>query len=282
MLGRPVSTAVTISRTRSPAPSSSSAQTSSISRARSTASAGSRYFSASIRLSEIRSGLVEHHLQEPRPHRRIVARLVAQRLDEAEDRGERGAQFVARIGDEIDAHPLGGIIAGLVDQVDDPRPVGRFAGAHFPALVGRAEPDEFDRMLRRRRCGGGQPIRGGGVADRDAHVLADDMPPEQRQRGVVREGHHPGAHQQHRLDDRVEDFADQNAAIGDRGMFGHRPVLARADRGKHRGDAADQHDRGAVDPPVDQQHRDRGDPDDDEGARQALRESRGHGARRTG
>ena len=51
-------------------------------------------------------GLAAHDLEELLAGRRIVAGRPLQGLDEAEERGERRAQLVARIGDEIDPHVL--------------------------------------------------------------------------------------------------------------------------------------------------------------------------------
>ena len=47
-----------------------------------------------------------HDGEKALARRRIVARRSLQRLDEAGERGERRAQLVARIGDEIGAHLL--------------------------------------------------------------------------------------------------------------------------------------------------------------------------------
>ena len=116
--------------------------------------------------------LVDHHLQETLAHRRVGAVVLAQRLGEAQDRGERRAQFVAGIGDEIDSHPLGGVAAGLIDQVDDAAAVRDVGDSQFPTLVERAEPDQIDRTgraatpaaqsaVRRRRDGGSPAARPG-------------------------------------------------------------------------------------------------------------------------
>ena len=47
-----------------------------------------------------------HDLQELLARRRVVAGRPAQRLDEARNRGERRAQLVAGIGDEVGAHAV--------------------------------------------------------------------------------------------------------------------------------------------------------------------------------
>ena len=69
--------------------------------------------------------LVEHDAQEFFRGRRIVARRAEQRLDEAGERGERRAQLVAGIGDEIGAHagdrqPVGDIVEGDEDEAAAP------------------------------------------------------------------------------------------------------------------------------------------------------------------
>ena len=78
---------------------------------------------------------------------------------------------MARIGDEIDPHPLGRVIAGLVDEVDDPLAVRCLAQPHLPALIARAEPDQLDRPLAidRSRCA--QSFRRRRMPDRDPRIL---------------------------------------------------------------------------------------------------------------
>ena len=48
-----------------------------------------------------------HDREKPLARFRVVAGGSAQRLDEADQRRERGAQLVARIGDEVGPHLLG-------------------------------------------------------------------------------------------------------------------------------------------------------------------------------
>jgi len=50
--------------------------------------------------------LVRHDAQEPRLCRRVVGGGAAQGVDEADQAGERCAQLVAGIGDEVRAHPF--------------------------------------------------------------------------------------------------------------------------------------------------------------------------------
>ena len=133
-----------------------------------------------------------------------LASLLAQRLDEAKDRRQRRTQFVAGVGNEIDPHPLGRVVAGLVDKVDDSLAVRRLAEQHLPALIPRAEPDQLDRSLAVDRPRRAQALGRGRMADRNARVLAKDMRAEQRPRGTI--GDHDAAvlDQHHRCDDRIE------------------------------------------------------------------------------
>ena len=164
------------------------------------------------------SRLVVHDLQEACAERRVFARFLAERLDIAEDRGERGAQFVAGIGDEIDPHTLGGIIAGLVDQVDDALTAGSakppaLRDSHLPALVERAETNQIDRFHSAGFKRADKPFGSGGMADGEAHILPDDMPAEQCAGRCI--GLHYAAlrHDQDRLDDCFQHVANIRAQI---------------------------------------------------------------------
>ena len=70
-------------------------------------------------------GLRAHQIEEPLARHLVVLGRALQRLDEAEQRGERGAQFMAGIGDEIGAHALDLLLARQVAQQDQR---GRLAG----------------------------------------------------------------------------------------------------------------------------------------------------------
>lgn len=63
-------------------------------------------------------GFHAHDAEELFAGRCIIARMAAQGVDEAGDGGERGAQFVAGIGDEIGAHPFGAFDRGEIVQQD--------------------------------------------------------------------------------------------------------------------------------------------------------------------
>ena len=58
--------------------------------------------------------LVVHDLQEALARRGILAGGALQGLDEANEGGERGAQLVAGIGNEVDADLLGAALLGKV------------------------------------------------------------------------------------------------------------------------------------------------------------------------
>src|SRR5262249_40254677 len=57
-------------------------------------------------------GLVLHDPQEPIAGDRVVAGMPAQRLDEAGERGERGAQLMAGVGEQVGAPPRAAAGAG--------------------------------------------------------------------------------------------------------------------------------------------------------------------------
>jgi hypothetical protein len=62
--------------------------------------------------------LSRHDVQEAVAGRDIVARVSLERLDEAAQRRQRRAQFMAGVGQEIDAHHLGAPRVGFVTQDD--------------------------------------------------------------------------------------------------------------------------------------------------------------------
>ena len=67
--------------------------------------------------------LVEHDAKELFRSRRVVAGRAKQRLDEAGQRGERRAQFMTGVGDEVGAHArdreaVGDVVEGHEDETD--------------------------------------------------------------------------------------------------------------------------------------------------------------------
>ena len=76
--------------------------------------------------------------------------LLAQRLGIADERRQRRAQLVAGVGDEIDAHLLGGARLAAIDEADQARAVGEPRGAHQP-MSGASRRGRSARLPRRRR-----------------------------------------------------------------------------------------------------------------------------------
>ena len=64
-------------------------------------------------------GLLAHDAEKARPCYRIVAGAPLQGLDEADERSERRAQLMARIGNEIRAHAPKPVLVGEVAQRND-------------------------------------------------------------------------------------------------------------------------------------------------------------------
>ncbi len=162
--------------------------------------------------------------------------LLDERLDIADDRGERGAQLVAGIGDEVGMRAADVGLGGAVDQFDEPvASVDRLPG-HLPgtARPGQAlnrhaaallAPEQIDRRR---------------VAESDARILADDMPAENLARLGV--GDHDAAvvEQQERdagvLDQLAHPVAGQlHVALGSGNALGRR------DEEKDRPDPDDHH-----------------------------------------
>ena len=79
--------------------------------------------------------LFAHDGEEPVARLRVIARRSLQGLDEADQRGERRAQFVAGVGDEVDAQTLDAPRFGLIAQGDERR---------HDFAVGRRERRDID------------------------------------------------------------------------------------------------------------------------------------------
>ena len=137
---------------------------------------------------------------------------ILQGFDKPEDGGERCPQFMARIGDEIAAHALGGIGAALVGQMNEQSLRARHSidgnDLHRPTLVARAEADNIDLHRLLQRLLAGESFRRRRVADGDAHILADDMVAEQLARAGVRHLHPAALDDQHGLGQPVDDPAE--------------------------------------------------------------------------
>ena len=65
--------------------------------------------------------LLAHDGQEPVAGLRVVMRRALQGLDEADERSERGAQFMTGVGDEVDAQALDPPRFGLIAERDQRR-----------------------------------------------------------------------------------------------------------------------------------------------------------------
>ena len=70
--------------------------------------------------------------------------LLAKRFGIADQGRERRAQLVARIGDEIDAHLLGGAGFAAVDEADQRGAVGERGGSHQPMPPRSAQAGQLD------------------------------------------------------------------------------------------------------------------------------------------
>ena len=114
--------------------------------------------------------LLAHDGEKLHARSRIFARRALQRLDEAHERGERRAQFVAGVGDEIGAHALGAHRLGQVGHRDGDgeRAIERDAGdAHVEDLLDRhalepahgfGSPPAHTRRTASSTCGARSPI----------------------------------------------------------------------------------------------------------------------------
>ena len=70
-------------------------------------------------------GLLAHDLEEALARLRVVLGRPLQRLDEAAQRGQRGPQLVAGVGDEIGAHAREPVLLAQVAERDEERRAAR-------------------------------------------------------------------------------------------------------------------------------------------------------------
>ncbi len=91
------------------------------------------------------AGLLGHDVEKAFLGFGVLAGGPLQGLDEADQRGERGAQLVARIGDEVLAHPVGALLLGEIAHARQHQPgrVGRASGGREGRQGGVDPP--FDR-----------------------------------------------------------------------------------------------------------------------------------------
>ncbi len=197
--------------------------------------------------------LARHDAQEARADRRLVGAVgILERLDEADQAGERRAQFVAGVGDEIDAHPLGRARRAMIAEPHQPRRLAERQHGQRPHPVRIAEPDQLDAAAG--MAFAGEQVGRGRVADREADVVVDDMLAEHRDRRGIGAHHLPALDQQQRIVDRAEHVLDARPGRGggrrDRGLgqpaalVGPHPRGPQQQREAHaRQHARDQHQR---------------------------------------
>jgi hypothetical protein len=155
-------------------------------------------------------GFAEHDLEEAGAGVGILGGVaVLERLDEAEQRRQRGAQLVAGIGDEIDAGALGGAKLGAVDQPRQPGVLAERMDGEREATLMFAQAHDLDRAAVF-AASPRQAIGGGRVADGQPYVHADHGGPEQRAGGTVGVGDTLPLDQQHGIGNGIEDRVDRH------------------------------------------------------------------------
>ena len=137
-------------------------------------------------------GLLSHDPEEARLRLRIVLRRAAQRLDKADEGGERRPQLMAGIGDEIGAHPFHRAFARAVGQQQHQPPAIRQRRLHR---------DDMDlQVARHRHRQGDVHLMGAATGQRLVQRLSQRRvaqqrgqvachtrtAPEQRPRGIIR------------------------------------------------------------------------------------------------
>ncbi len=144
-------------------------------------------------------------VEETLARRRVLARRAAQRLDEADQRGERRAQLVAGIGDEIGAQSLAALHIGEIVQ-------HQHRGGAFRRRRRQGREPRRERALDRAgdlELDDAQPfaaqhcvgrVQNRGVAQRAGEIAIDEPVAEQLHRRFVgADDAAVGAEQQHRL-----------------------------------------------------------------------------------
>ena len=126
-------------------------------------------------------GLVLHERQEALARDLVLLGRALQRFDEAQERGQRRAQFVACMGDEIGAHALGLLLARQVpEQYEDHllRLEGAYGGdisfemarhGHMQFVIDTPRAAMLENRLHRVQYGGG-PYGGRNVLVVRVHV----------------------------------------------------------------------------------------------------------------
>ena len=144
--------------------------------------------------------------------RGVELAVFGQRLGITNHRCQWGAQFVAGIGDEVGAHPLGRSRRRHVRQPHQLQRPRQWRDHDPPRPVGAVEPDQF--ALPGGGIGGAEDqLERIGVADREANVIAFGARPN-RFRGAV-DRHHPTAiDDQARILRRIEQGAGEGGDVG--------------------------------------------------------------------
>ena len=169
--------------------------------------------------------LLDHDLEEALAGLPVVAGSTLQRLDEAQQRGQRRAQLMADVGDEIDAHALDPLGLGEVAQHDQQQglPAAGLSGAdgRDPALEPAVDRDalEIGDGLRRACCYSG-------LNGLDEFRRAD----QERQRPVRFDGaEHLDRHGVHVAQARLA--VDDEARVGEAGGDGDHAAVRPRRRG---------------------------------------------------
>src|SRR3546814_1407549 len=108
-----------------------------------------------MRISDWSSDVCSSDLEAP-PGIGILYRRTFKRLDKADQRRQRGAKFMACVGDEIDAHLFGRAQGRAIDDAYRLLVVSDGVGKQFPPLILSAQIEEFGsgaggRALRQQR-----------------------------------------------------------------------------------------------------------------------------------
>src|SRR3546814_4203884 len=108
-----------------------------------------------MRISDWSSDVCSSDLEAP-PGIGILYRRTFKRLDKADQRRQRGAKFMACVGDEIDAHLFGRAQGRTIDDAYRLLAVSDGVGMQFPPLILSAQIEAFGsgagrRTLRQQR-----------------------------------------------------------------------------------------------------------------------------------
>ncbi len=176
-------------------------------------------------------GLGGHGRQEARARLGVVARRPGEGVDEAAQRGERGSQLMARVGDEVLAHALDHQLLGELAQADQggrlaPQPDRHDQDAEGAGRRPRQLQGELGLAVTLERLvDRGQKPR---IAQARLDRPGDRRLTEQRRRRLVGADHlAPAADQQQGVGKRVEQGREQSIGLGAAlALLGQGPVEA--------------------------------------------------------